>query len=392
VDVLVEGSVRRSGNRVRIVAQLVDPHRDAHLWSATYDRDLDDVFAIQSDVAMQIAAALKAEMTSDERERIQQPPTRDLEAYQFYMQGRYHLVKFTQEGTIKSLAFFEQAVAHDPAFAQAFVGMAHAQMEFGIEGIAGILPLEAYARAQKSVDRALALDGRLAEAHGILGLLLVTRDFQWAKAEAELRLAITLSPSCSDAYDHLGWLCSAQGRFEEALGLMRRARALDPIAHRSDVANELMRMGRFQEALEEAERALKLDPSFPRSHGVHGWTCLALGHKEEGLAALARAVELTPDSTLFRAQLGQAYGMTGEEAKARELLAELEALSRTRPVAPYHFAHIHTGLGERETALDCLEQAFEQRSGAIFGIKGSYLFRSLRGHPRFQKLLERMNL
>lgn len=390
-DVLVEGSVRRLGQRVRIVAQLVDPRTDLHLWSATYDRDLEDVFAIQTDVAMQIAAALKVEITLDESERIRQRPTRDLEAYQLYLQGRYELVKFSPDGTIKSLALFERAVAQDPAFALAYVGMAHAHMQFGIEGLSGAMPLEAYARGQKAVDRALALDGDLAEAHGILGLLLFIRDYQWARAEAELRLAIKLSPSGPDAFDHLGWLCSAQERFEEALALVSRARELDPIAHRSDVGNELMRMGRYQEALAETERALTLDPSFPRSHAVHGWACLALEKRQEGLASLARAVELTPGSTLFLAQLGQACGMTGATDRARAILADLEALARTKLVAPYHFAHIHTGLGDLETAFAYLEKAFELRSGGVYGIRGSYLFRTLRGHPRFQKLLKQMN-
>ena len=392
VDVLVEGSVRRSGNRVRIVAQLVDPLTDEHLWSGTYDRDLDDIFAIQTDVALQIAAALRAELTLEERARIGLRPTRDLEAYQLYLQGRHNLVKFTKDGITRSLALFEQAVTHDPGFALAFVAMAHAHIQFGMEGISGTMPLEAYARAQKAVDSALALDNGLAEAHGIVGLLRFTRDFDWKGAEAEFRLALGLSPSSADVYDHLGWLCSAQGRFDESLALVRRARELDPLAHRSDVANELMRLGRTQEAFSEAERALALDPSFSRSHAVFGWACLALGRKDEGLAALERAVELSPESTLFLAQLGQALGMTGAEPRAREILADLETLAQSKYVASYHFAHVYTGLGDKDAALGCLERAFEQRSGGVYGIKGSHLFASLRDHPRFQALLRRMNL
>jgi len=392
VGMLVQGSVRRSKNRVRIVAQLVDPRTDEHVWTETYDRDLDDIFAIQTDVALQIAAALRAELTLEERARIGRRPTRDLEAYQLYLQGRHHFLEFTKAGFIRSLALFEQAVARDPHFALAYAAIAYAHVEFIISGISGVVPVEAFARAQQAVDSALALDEGLAEAHGIVGLLRFTRDFDWKGAEAEFRLALRLSPGSADLYEHLGWLCSAQGRFDESLALMRRARELDPLEHRSDVVNELMRAGRTEEALAEAQRALTLDPSYPRLHMVFGWACLTLGRTAEGLAALERAVALAPDSTQFLAQLGQACGMAGQETRARAILAELEALAKTQYVAAYHLAHVHTGLGEREAALDCLERSFEQRSGAIYGIKGSYLFTSLREHPRFQALLKRMNL
>jgi serine/threonine-protein kinase len=392
VEALVEGSVRRSGNRVRIVAQLVDPRTDQHLWAETYDRELDDIFAIQTDVALQIAAALRAELTFEERARIGLRPTRDLEAYQLYLQGRHHLFRFTREGVTQSLAFFERAVARDPGFALAYAAMAHAHTDFVIEGISGVLPAEAFARAQEAVDRALVLDHDLAEAHGIVGLLRFTRDFDWKGAEAEFRLALALSPGSADIHDHLGWLFSAQGRFEESLAEVRRARDLDPLAHRNDVANELMRAGRNEEALAEAARAVALDPGYSRSQSVFGWACMALGRTTEGIAALARAVELSPGSTLFLAQLGQGYAITGEEEKARTILARLQALAATQYVAAYHLAHVHTGLGEQDAAIDCLERAFEQRSGGIYGVKGSYLFASLRGHPRFQALLRRMNL
>ncbi len=392
VGMLVEGSVRRSKNRVRIVAQLVDPRTDQHLWAETYDRDLDDIFAIQTDVALHIAAALRAELTLDERERIGLRPTRDLDAYQLYLQGRHHFQEFTKAGSARALAFFEQAVARDPLFALAYAGIAQTNVEGVIGGISGVVPVEAFARAQQAVDRALALDDGLAEAHGIRGLILFTRDFDWKGAEAEFRLALKLSPGSADSSLQLGWLCSAQGRFDESLALMRRARELDPLAIRSDFANELMRAGRTEEALAEAQRALALDPSYPRLHTVFGWACLTLGRTAEGLAALERAVELLPESTLFRAQLGQALGMAGHEERARAILAELEALARTQYVAAYYLAHVHTGLGERDAAIDYLERALEERSGAIYGIKGSYLFASLRDHPRFRALLRRMNL
>ena len=393
VAMLVEGSVRRSKNRVRIVAQLVDPRTDEPLWSETYDRDLDDIFAIQTDVALQIAAALQAELTLDERARIGRRPTRDLEAYQLYLQGRHHFLEFTRAGSARSLALFEQAVARDPLFALAYAAMAqtHTESRPRWNQRRACRRRRSPARSRLWIVRWRSTTA-LAEAHDIVGLLRFTRDFDWRGAEEEFRLALRFSPGSADIYQHLGWLCSSQGRFDESLTLLRRSRELDPLAIRSDYANELMRAGRTEEALAEARRAMALDPSYSRLHAVFGWACMKLGRIAEGLAALERAVELSPDSTLFRAQLGQALGMAGHEARARAILAELEALSRTQYVAAYYLAHVHTGLGQLDAALDCLERALEERSGAIYGVKGSYLFASLRGHPRFQALLRRMNL
>ena len=389
---IVEGSVRRVGNRVRIVAQLIDATTDEHVWAETYDRDLTDIFAIQTDVALKIAAALQAELSPNERARIGRPPTADLEAYQLYLRGRQCFTKYTVEGHRESIALFEQAIAKDPTFALAHAALAFTYTHLGIEGVVGWEPELVYRRAKDAVARALALDDGLGEAHGIAGLLRFVCDFDWAGAEKELRLALDLSPGSADVHDHYGWLCSSLGRYDEALAAVRRARELDPLAHRSDVGSELMRAGRYEDALEEAERIVTLDPAFTRGQSLHGWAHLKLGHIAEGLAALERAAALSPEETLFRAQLGQAYAMTGETDRARTVLDELNRLAGEKYVSPYHFAYVYTGLGEYDAAIDWLERAFLQRAGSIYGIKGSFLFVALREHPRFVKLLRKMNL
>jgi tetratricopeptide (TPR) repeat protein len=203
---------------------------------------------------------------------------------------------------------------------------------------------------------------------------------------------MTLSPGSADIYDHFGWLCSSLGRHDEAIAAVRRARELDPLAHRSDVASELVRAGRYEEALAEAAGLVQLDPGYVRAHSILGWAHLKLGHVVEGVAALERAAELSPGLTLFRAQLGQAYAITGAPEKARAVLAELERLAREQYVSPYHFAYVYTGLGEHDAAIDWLERAYEGRAGSVYGIKGSFLFTDLRGHPRFLALLRKMNL
>jgi serine/threonine protein kinase/tetratricopeptide (TPR) repeat protein len=389
---IVDGSVRRAGNRVRIVAQLIDAASDEHVWAETYDRELTDIFTIQTDVALKIAAALQAELSPNERARIGRAPTADIEAYQFYLQGRQRFMTFHPEGYQQSIALFEQAVAKDPGFALAYTALAQVSAHLGLEGVIGWKPEVVYRRAKDAVATALALDDGLGEAHGIAGLLRFVCDYDWAGAEKELRRAIDLSPGNADAHDHLGWLCSALGRRDEALAAVRRARELDPLAHRSDIASELMRAGRYEEALQEASRVVALDPGIVRGHALVGWAHLKLGHVAAGLAALEHAAALSPEVTMFRAQLGQAYAMTGATTKARAVLGELERMAGERYVSPYHFAYVYTGLGEHDAAIDWLERAFAQRAGSLYGIKGSFLFAALRDHPRFVALLHKMNL
>ena len=389
---IVEGSVRRAGNRVRIVAQLIDAATDEHMWAETYDRDLNDIFEIQTDVALKIAASLQAELSPVERARIGRPPTADLQAYQLYLQGRQCFTKFTPEGYRQGVALFEQAIARDPRFALAHTALAYTYTHLGIEGVVGWEPALAYSRAKEAVARALALDDGLGEAHGIAGLLRFVCDFDWTGAERELRLAMALSPGSADIYDHFGWLCSSLGRYDEAIAAVRRARELDPLAHRSDVASELVRAGRYAEALAEATPLVRADPGYARANSILGWAHLKLGHVGEGVAALERAAEVSPDVTMFRAQLGQAYAIAGATEKARAVLAELHRLAAEQYVSPYHFAYVHTGLGEHDAAIDWLERAYEQRAGAVYGIKGSFLFTDLRGHPRFVALLRKMNI
>jgi serine/threonine-protein kinase len=389
---IVDGSVRRAGNRVRIVAKLIDAATDEHLWVETYDRDLTDIFTIQTDVALKIAAALQAELSPNERSRIGRPPTADLEAYQLYLQGRQSFTKFTPEGYRQSIALFEQAIARDPKFALAHTALAYAYTQLAVEGVVGWEPEPTYRRAKDAAAKALALDDGLGEAHGIAGLLRFVCDFDWAGAEKELRLALDLSPGSADVHDHFGWLCSSLGRYDEAIRAVRRARELDPLAHRSDVASELMRAGRYEEALQEAARIIELDPNYSRGQSVLGWAHLWMGRHAEGLAAMERAVAVSPGNTMFLAQLGQAYAMTGDAEKARTVLGELQRLAGEQYVSPYHFAYVYTGLGEQDAAIDWLERAYEQRAGALYGIKGSFLFAGLREHPRFVALLRKMNL
>ncbi len=393
VATVLEGSVRQAGDRVRIVAQLIDADADRHLWAETYDRQLTDIFAIQTDVALQIASALEAELSPAERTRIHREPTSDMHAYQLYLQGRHWYTRYTEGGFRKAIGYFRQAIAADPGYALPHVGVALAYAESTAgEGGSGLRAEEAFQEAKEAVTKALALDSGLGEAHSVLALLKCIHDFDWTGAEREFKLALELSPGGADIYDHYGWMCAALERYEDAIALVKRAQELDPLTHRADVASTLIRAGQYHEAVESALRCIEFEPEYARGRSTLGWAYLKSGMPDEGLAEMERAVALAPGSTMYLAQLGQAYGLTGKLGKAREVLRQLDELSQQQYVSPYHMAYVYTGLGEQDRAMDFLERAYQERAGSLYGVKGSFLFTTLRSHPRFQALLRKMNL
>ena len=387
---LLDGSVRRAGSRVRIVAQLVDGQSDRHLWVETYDRQLDDIFAIQTDVALHIADALEAELSRDEQARVRKEPTHDLQAYQLFLHGRQEYIKYTPESIESSIDYFDRAVSRDPTFALALANLSMSYIELAEHG--AMAPTLAHPRAESAVVEALRIDPELGAAHCTRGHLRTVREFDWTGAERDFKRALELSPSYADAYDLYGRLCSAQERFDEALTLLRRAQELDPLAHRIDIATTLIRAGRYDEAIVRARDATDVDPGHARAWATLGWALFLAGQRVNGLASLERAVAVAPDSTLWLSQLAEAYGLNGEKGKARDILRQVKELSRTTYVSPYQYVYVYTGLGEYDRALDFLERAVAERGGPAYAIKGSFLLKPLREHPRFQALLRQMHL
>ncbi len=310
VAALLDGSVRHAGTRVRIVATLVDPATGRQLWCDTYDRELVDIFAIQSDVALQIAHALEAELSPDETHRIRKEPTSDLQAYQLYLQGRHCMHRWTGEGMEQALRFFEQAVTRDPGYALAHASLAYAYTDMAL-GVAGSLPAEeAIRRARAAATRALELDNALAEGHGAMAHIRYAFDYDWTGAEAEFRRAIELNPNSGDVYDAYGLMLSALERYDEAIEMQRRAHEIDPLAHRMDFATTHLRAGRFDDALHAVGLVLDVEPGLPLAHATLGWVHTFRGMPEQGLASLRHALSLAPDNTLYAAQLGQALAAT----------------------------------------------------------------------------------
>lgn len=387
---VLDGTVRHIGDRVRIVATLVDVEADRQLWAETYDRQVSDIFAIQTDVALRIAASLRAELTPDEQGRVRSEATKDIQAYRLFLQGRRLFLQYNTEGLERAVDYLQRAIARDPAYARAYMLLAMSCIELAEQGLTE--PMKMYQRAGEAAERALELDPEMGDAHGTAAYLKMVYEFDWPAAEAGLRRALELSPGSAYLHDLLARTLWAIERYDEALPLARRAQELDPLAHRHDLTTMLLRAGRYDEALRQALDAAEVDSRGSRARATLGWAWFFTGERAKGLAELERAVELSARDSLWLGQLGEAYAMAGETARARAIAAELEARAQESFVSPYHLAYVYTGLGDADVAMDLLERAVAARTGGTYSIKGSFLFAPLRGHPRFQALLGTMNL
>ncbi|HKR08664.1 MAG TPA: tetratricopeptide repeat protein [Gemmatimonadaceae bacterium] len=387
---VLDGSVRRAGDRVRIVAKLVDVHTDQHLWAETYDRQLTDIFAIQTDVALQIASALKAELSRDEQKRVRRGPTTDISAYQLFQRGREWYIKYNPESFLRAIDFFDKAIQRDPSFALAYANKSMAYTELTEAG--ALTPDLAYSRAIEASEQALKLDPESWAAQCTRAYIKATHEFDWNGAEEGYRRAMELSPSEPGPYMLYGRLLAGLGRFDEAIAIQERAHELDPLAHRIDRITTRIRAGRYEEAIELGEEAVELDPGYDRACATLGWAYFLNGDHSAGVAELEKAVAASPGNTLWLGQLGQACAMAGDKARARDIVRQLEEYARDKFVSPYHFAYVYIGLGEPDRALDYLEKAVMQRTGPAYTIKSSFLLTPLQNHPRFHALLREMKL
>ena len=387
---VLDGSVRQIGDRVRIVAKLIDAETDRHLWAETYDRQLTDIFSIQTEVALQIAAALKAELSRDEETRVRRQPTGDVRAYQSFQRGRQLYIQYTPESLTRAIEFYDRAIARDPSFALAHANKALAYTELAEVG--ALAPDVAYRCAMEAAASSLRLDPDLGEAHSSMGFIKGVHEFDWSGAEQEFKRALELSPSDSDTYMMYGRFCAALTRFDDAIALQERAHELNPLAHGLDRMTTRMRAGRYDEAVPLAEEAVEFAPTNDRARATLGWAYFMSGRQAEGLAELEQAVAVEPGNTMWLGQLGQAYGMAGDTKKAREILGRLIDVARNIYVSPYHFAYVYIGLGEYDEAMNWLERAVAERTGPAYSIKGSFLLTRLHDHPRFRALLKQMRL
>jgi TolB-like protein/Tfp pilus assembly protein PilF len=391
VATIVEGEVQRVGDRVRISAQLVDARTDEHLWADQYDRELLDVFAIQSDVAQQVAGALKTTLTSGQKRRIERRPTGDFEAYNLYLKGRYFWDR-RGEGITKGLEYFQRALEIDPDYALAHAGVADCILLLGFYGY--LPPREAWPKAKAAALRALDIDEGLAEAHSSLAFAKVCYDWDMQAAEKDFKRAIELNPGYAPAHYWYATLFLAVGRFEDGFSQNERSLEVDPLSIFATAHYGWCLIGgrQYGRAREQLKRALELDPNFAHAHWLLGWVDGMESKFEDGIARLQRALELSGDFPWFLAHLGWVYGVSGRADEAREVLSELNARRREQYVRSVYFALVHTGLGEPDEALDWLEKAYEERDIWMAWLANDATFDSLRSDPRFNALIKKVGV
>jgi TolB-like protein/Tfp pilus assembly protein PilF len=390
---LLEGSVFREGETVRITVQLIDAQQDEHLWSERYDRDLsvESLLDVQSDIAQRVAHALQAELTPAERSRIEARPTDNLQAYNLCLLGQYHWNKFAQEDVEKAIGYFEQAIASDPHYALAHARLADSYLTLAVLGFAE--PSETMRRAEELGRRALELDDELSEAYAALGMIKHTFDYEHAQAESMLRRAIELSPSNALAHTRLGLLLCNLRRHEEAIAAGRRAQELDPLAPiiTLDLARSLVAARRFDEAIEQTRAVIDRAPDFWIGHL---FLCISLtfkGEYGEAIAACETAWSLSGHPWSL-AHLAGAHVLAGNKSEVRRIESQLMEVAGERYVSPLWIGLLYARMGEDHRAIEWLRRGVETRTGWITEIGSDPAFEHLRRYSEFQELLTRLNL
>ena len=392
VGAVLEGSVRKSGQRLRITAQLVNVQDGYHIWSGQFDREMKDIFDIQEEISLTIVDHLKLKLLKDEKEKLLKRRTEDHEAYEYYLKGLYFWKRRYEKGLQKSLQYFQLAVEKDPGYALPHVGIADA---FGILGAYGFMsPHLAYPRARAAANKALEIDPELAEVYPSLGWIAMWYDRDWPAAESHFLKGIQMKPDYPEAHMWYGNLLFATGRFDQSIREMRKAKELEPLepAPPTHVGWALYFARRFDESIEEHRRVIAADPDFSLSYLWQPMSLLAKGLWGEAIAAAQKFVELSGESVIGLSILGSAYGLAGMKAEALKILERLDGLPKDRYVGSLFRALVWLGLGEKNKALENLEKAFPERESALGFIKVWPMLDSLRSEPRFQALLKKMNL
>jgi adenylate cyclase len=401
VGTILEGSVRKAGNRVRISARLVDVQRDRQLWSERFDRELSDVFAIQEEIAEEVARALQLRLLPTPPVGATVHAARSTEAYTLYLKGRYFWNKGTHESLLKALEQFQQAVELEPTYGPAYAGIADSYLLLGRRG--DDVPQIAYPKAVDNALKALRLDASLAEPHAALGSIRQEYEWKWADSEAEFIRALELNPSYSTAHSWYALFLGHVGRFTEALGESARAQELDPLSHRihASAAEEFIFARQYDDAIRAAERALELEPSFGSAHGYIGQALVGQGLTDRAIHEFEEAGRLLGAQALM-GRLGHALALSGRTTEALHLAEQLKEgfatatpgnpfLSPT-PYASLDIGLVYLGLGQVTTALEWFERAREDRVPEVVHFKCEPIYDPLQKEPRFRALLESVGL
>ncbi len=393
VDSVLEGSIRRFGDRIRVTVRLVSVSDVSLLWADHFDENFTDIFKVEDSISTKVAAALALKLSGEDQRRLIKRYTDNAEAYQLYLKGRFFWNKRTGEGFRLGIAQFKQAVEKDPGYALAYAGLADSYTGLTFYNFAA--PNETMPKAKEAATNALAIDSTLAEAHASLAHVTVNYDWEWADAEREFRLSIELKPDYATGHQ---WYAihylTPTGQFEEAIQEMKRALGLEPtsLVMNTFLGATLYFAGRYDDAIEQCRKTIEMDSNFAVAHWHLGLAYVQKGMFDDAIAEFQKAIALSGNSPLMIAALGHAYARAGKRNEANGILDELQKLSAVRYVSSYELAAIYVALGEREQAFQRLERAYKERSFHLINLKVRPEFAPLRPDPRFRDLVRRIGL
>ena len=393
VGAILEGTVRRAGQRVRIVVHLIEPATEKHLWGETFDRQLTDIFEVQSEVAQHITGALSLALSPDEKERVEKKATENFDAYNLYLLGRFHANRWSEEEVLKGIECFEGAIAKDPGYAVAYAGLADAYELLSI-GLGSTPPLEYLKKAKSMALKALEMDDSLAEAHTSLAYARWLADLDWATAEREFKRALELKLSYVPAHQWYAEYLAALGRHDEALAEIRRAQQLDPLAvpvNRA-VGWVLYFARQYDQAIEELHKALAMDPDFLGARLVLWWAQIAKGAHDDAMADIRKELGRPGSSTVKKLMLGYACAMAGKREEATGILRELDARLAGEDRLALLSTFLLTALDNKDRAFQQLQRAYESRDPGLMFLKVAPWADPIRSDPRYGALAEKLGL
>lgn len=386
VDAVLEGTIQRLQDEIRVTVRLLRVTDGAQLWSDKFDQKSTDIFIIQDSISEQVARTLAVKLTGEEKELLTKRYTSDPEAYQFYLKGRYFLNKSTGQDFRRSIEYFQKAVNKDPGFALAYAGLADSYAQLGSFSLVEMK--DSYESARIAAMNALERDENLSEAHASLGYIMMSYYWDWAEAEKQFKQAIDLNANYGMAHNWYSQYLAFMGRSDEAIKEAKRAQQIDPLSPWNNSAFVSFLGRRYENAILESQKTLELDPNFAVAHMIIGLSYVEEKNYQQGISELQKATD-NPDS---EALLAYAYAVAGKRTESQGILAELEKLSKQKYVASFPIAAVYAALGDRNKAFKQLEKAYAERSWAMGTLKVNPVFDSLRSDPRFSELLRRMNL
>jgi TolB-like protein/Flp pilus assembly protein TadD len=392
VNHILEGSIRKAGNRLRISAQLIQVSDGFHLWSDRFDRDMEDVFAIQDEISLAIADNLKLKLFEADRTIVTKCYTEDMDAYNNYLMGRYFIDKGRKSDFLKGLQYFTKAIEADTNYAQGYSGMALTYYLLGLLGCE--MPSKVFPQAKEYAEKALQIDDTLSEAHTTLGLGKIFNDWDWKGAEKEFQLALSLNPNSSLTYSGFTTYYAAIGRIGDALNAAKKCLELDPRSIRANyiMGMILLRAGHYKEAKKHLQKVIEMEPDLSLAYFLSGQGDMKESQFDQGVAQIEKAAALEKNNPMILSALGWAYGIAGRKKEAQQILVLLKEMSRDRYISGFLFAKIYAGLGDKNRAFDYLEKAYQQHAMSLAVIFTDETVENLRSDPRFIELLKKMNL